>query len=124
MKEVSHMITKQAINRMLTSNVVTWEVNGCYNVAIAQAVFSKYRLELKVAVTHPLLKWANQKEDNTELVRWNGYDGFFITEIPSEWNSLIESMKQAATMPDDIAQAKSDMLQIQIADFLKEMDIV
>ena len=97
------MITKQAINRLLKSDIDVKLWNGCFNVVKVEAIYSNgKRYELRVRVTHPFLEWQCGKQECAELVYWKGCNGRGI-DIPEELSGLAENMKLAGTMSDQEA---------------------
>lgn len=112
------MFTKQAIKRLQNSELEVRLWNGCFNVVKATAKFSKGRAyELSVEVTHPSLSWQCGDKNLVSLVHWQGYSGVGV-EIPEELNPLIERMKQAGTMSDELANKISSQNR---AAFLEDM---
>lgn len=95
-------VSRQAVNRLLTSPVKIRLYNGCFNKATAQVEFSRYTLELRVEVTHPALQWQCGNKNAVELVYWKGCEGFQLP-IPEELFSLVEKLREAATMTSEEA---------------------
>lgn len=100
------ILTKQGLNRLLGSMASVKLMNGCYNVVTARAEFSKYSLELKVEVTHPLLEWQCGKKNSVTLVYWKGYSGHPI-DLPGELAEKIKVMEILGRMGDEEAAALS-----------------
>ena len=115
------MITKQAIKRLLNSELTITTVNGCFNVVRAKAQYSgNKRYELRVEVTHPFLEWQCGKKDEVTLTIWKGCCGNYI-DIPEELNSWIEKMKVVGKMSDEHAAELSARNAIAINESYKEM---
>lgn len=99
-------LTKQGISRLSDALAVTRIVNGCYNVVIAKAIFSKYTLELKVEVTHPALAWQSGNRNKATLTYWEGCRGYPMG-IPNELEEKVKVMRVLGTMGDNEAAALS-----------------
>lgn len=95
-------MTKQALKRLLNSDLEVRMFNGCFNVVTAKSEFSRYSWELRVEVTHPTLAW--QCGDNGEVSLWlmQGSSGVRV-DLPAELNELVEQMKKAGQMTDAAA---------------------
>lgn len=96
-------LTKQAISRLQTSALHTALFNGCYNMVVAEAKFARYRVELRVRVTHPYLQWQCGNKNDVELIYWKSCTGT-ILEIPSELEDLLAVMRSVGTMTDEEAR--------------------
>ena len=96
-------LTKQAITRLNTAPVAVQVVNGCFNIVTVIAAFSRYRVELRVEVTHPALAWQCGDRNFVELIYWKGCDGEWL-ELPSELEVLVERLKVAGAMSDEQAR--------------------
>jgi len=112
-------LTKQAIARLNAAPVCVRLWASCFNRATVITTFSRYRVELRVEVTHPLLQWQLGREDKVELIYWKGCDGFPM-EVPPELEPLVEKLRKAATMTDEEAQRLGKENAIAAADFAKE----
>ena len=117
------MITKQAINRLLKSDIDVKLWNGCFNVVKVKAIYSNgKRYELRVRVTHPFLEWQCGKQEGAELVYWKGCSGHGI-DIPLELSDLIENMKLAGTMSDKEAADLSARNAIALSGVMSELGL-
>ena len=99
-------LTRQGLSRLLNSQANVKLVNGCYNVVTAKAELSKYSLELRVEVTHPLLEWQCGRKDGVSLTYWRGCSGHGI-DIPCELGEKIKVMGALGKMGDDRAASLS-----------------
>lgn len=115
------MITKQAINRLMSAKPTVRLVNGCFNVVEAKALYSgNKRYELRFEVTHPFLEWQCGNKNEVTLVLWKGCCGEQI-DIPEELDQLIEKMKVLGTMSDDEASKLSAENAVAITEAYREM---
>jgi hypothetical protein len=114
-------LTKQAINRLFAAPVFVG-LYGCFNKASVITTFSRYSVDLRVEVTHPLLQWQRGREDKVELIYWKGSDGFFI-EVPPELEPLVEKLRKAATMTDEEAQRIGTEYAISAAEAMREFGL-
>ena len=115
-------LTKHGIKKLLESEIDVALCNGCLNVAKTKTTFSKYSLELRVEVTHPLLQWQCGDKNETQLLYWKGYNGYPL-EIPDELQGLVEKMKIRATMSDEEAFSKSQQNKLEFIEAMKELGI-
>lgn len=95
-------LTKQAIKMLQESPKVVRLFNGYFNRVSVTASFSRYSVELRVDVVHPLLERFGS-HNKTELIYWKSYNGHHI-DIQEELNPLIEEMKLIGTMSDEQAE--------------------
>ena len=115
-------LTKQGIKKLLESEINTSLWNGCFNVSKVKAKFSKYSLELRVEVTHPLLQWQCGNKNEIKLIYWKGCNGYSL-EIPDELQGLVEKMNIRATMSDEEALSKSQQNKLGFIEAMKELGI-
>jgi hypothetical protein len=99
-------MTKQALKRLLNSNLEVKLYNGCFNVVTAKAEFSRYSWELRVEVTNQALAWQCGNKSEVTLWLWQGSSGVQV-DVPEELNELVEKMKKAGQMTDEAARELS-----------------
>ncbi len=117
----NQLISKQAINRLISSPVRVYLSNGCYNVAQATAEFTKYKLVLSVEVTHPTLHWLGTKS-GVKLVRWAGCSGYSVP-VPECLTEKVQEMIKQATMSDDEALYLSEKSRNAMMKVMQELGI-
>ena len=107
-------LTKQAISKLLTTdNISVRLINGLFYEAHTEAVFSRYKVTLDVAVVHPTLKTFTRIDSpRVVLVHWVGHTGLPI-EVPEELTPLVKRLIQEATITEE--QAEELMVDIRKA---------
>jgi len=99
-------MTKQALKKLLNSNLEVKLYNGCFNVVTAKAEFSRYSWELRVEVTNQALAWQCGNKSEATLWLWQGSSGVRV-DLPEELNELVEKMQKAGQMTDEAARELS-----------------
>jgi len=101
-------ITREAIKRLLASDLSVRLVNNSFNEVSAVAQFSGGRkYELFVYVFHKDLMWVSGNNARTVgLIEWRGGRGEHL-EIPQELLELISEMKEFGKMSDEEASRLS-----------------
>jgi hypothetical protein len=115
-------LTKQAITRLNTAPIRVALVNGCFKLAEVTASFSRYRVELRVEVSHPTLDWQCGCRQEVTLLYCVRDDGRFIP-VPDELEPLVEKLRRAATMTDEEAQRIGRENAIAAAEYLREFGL-
>ena len=99
-------LTKQALKRLQEAPVEVKLYNGCFNVASVKAEFSRYRVELRVEVTNPVLAWQCGNKNEVQLIYWKSCTGEHL-QVPPELKGLVDNLKVAGTMSDEQARTLS-----------------
>jgi hypothetical protein len=115
-------LTKQAINRLFASPIRVALVNGCFNLAEVTASFSRYRVELRVEVSHPTLDWQCGCRQEVTLLYCVRDEGRFIP-VPDELEPLVEKLRKAATMTDEEARRIGRENAIAAAEAMREFGL-
>lgn len=97
-------ISKQGVQKLLNASIEKKLVNGCFMKVAAIAKFSKYSLELRCEVTHPLLEWQCGKKNEVNIIKWIGCSGYYM-DIPEELSDKISQMKTFGTMTSEEANS-------------------
>ena len=94
-------LTKQAIAKLMDPvNRTVRIVNDAYREITATAKFNNYKIEIRVAVVHPLLqdKVTLFRGERVTMIYWVARSGDKVDEIPESLTPVIEDMRAAATM--------------------------
>lgn len=94
-------LTKQAISKLMDPvNRTVRIVNDAYREITATAKFNNYKIEIRVAVVHPLLqdKVTLFRGERVTMIYWVARTGDKVDEIPESLAPVIEDMRNAATM--------------------------
>jgi hypothetical protein len=93
-------LTKEAIKRLYNSPVEVRLVNGCYNVATAEAKFSRHIFELRVQYVPPFITWLCGTQNEVSFWFYRGGSGLG-TPVPSILEPLVKKLTEAAKMSDE-----------------------
>lgn len=94
-------LTRQCIAKLMDPvNRTSRIVNDAYRECTATAKFNSYKIELRVAVIHPLLqdKCPLFRGERVTLMQWIQRDGKRLDDIPEELEAVIDDLRQCATM--------------------------
>lgn len=115
-------LTKQAIAKLMDPvNHTVRVVNDAYREVTATAKFTKYKIEIRVAVVHPLLQEKVNvfRSERVTMIYWVERSGDKIEDIPEELAPVIEQMRQAATM----SREEALQLCIGIHKYMADIDL-
>ena len=89
--------SKEAIKRLYNCPVKVRLLNRCYNVATAEAKFSRHRFELRVQYVPPFITWLCGTQNEVSFWLHRGCSG---TDAPvsHELDSLVVKLTDAAKM--------------------------
>jgi hypothetical protein len=93
-------LTKEAIKRLYNSPVEVRLVNRCYNVATAEAKFSRHRFELRVQYVPPFITWLGETQNEVSFWFYRGGCGQCVP-VSSNLEPLVEKLTEAAKMSDE-----------------------
>ncbi len=116
-------LTPQALKRLNSAPAEVRLFNGCFNVASVKAVFSRYEVELRVQVTHPSLAWQCGNKSSVELLYWKSNEGTRLS-LPTELEPLVQKLRKAATMTNEMAQRLSYENATAFASALQELGVL
>ena len=94
-------LTKQAIAKLMDPvNRTSRIVNDAYREVTATAKFNNYKIEIRVAVVHPLLqdKVILFRGERVTMIYWVERSGDKIEDIPDTLAPVIEELRNSATM--------------------------
>lgn len=95
------MLTKQTIKKLNEAPVEVKLWNGNFNVASVKIHNNKKDYELLYELSHPLLEQYSGKRDKCEFLVWTGHSAPNASP-PEELKGLVQRLKEAAIMPNDV----------------------